>query len=174
MKYPVISSNPEIQRRYMVMRSEGTSHRLAEMFALQQPPMSNTDREFLEGHANGNQFEKTPHIGDWYKRQARQAGVDVKGKVYLSGLADYPGDPEAWVSDRSDAQRLVEKRGWECEGAVNVKARPTGESKPVGLAEDLIQAEMATRLEAHPEPQAVDRAELREQVITERKPHWAK
>src|ERR1700676_3108092 len=120
--WPIISDNPHIQGWYVVCRMEGTSHALAEMFALRQPPMSNTDREFLQGHVNGNQFEGQDEIGDQFRKQAEAAGVNVQGKVYMGGLAAFPGDPEAWVGGRGDFQKVVEDRGWSCEGSVNVAA----------------------------------------------------
>lgn len=113
---------------------------LEEMLRLQSPPMSNTDREFLEGRCNGNQFESQPYVGDVYAGMAKDAGVDPKGKVYLSGLAAFPGDPRAWVSGRGDAQRVCEDRGWTCDGSVKVKGQeqPDVWSK-YQVAPDLVQ-----------------------------------
>lgn len=91
-----------------------------------RPPAVMTDSVFLEGHANGNQFENTPSLGDFYAREAKAQGVDTKGKVYLSGLASHPGDPRAWVSGRGDVRKVCEERGWHCEGAVNVKGDGPG------------------------------------------------
>lgn len=167
--------SPEQQAHYEHCLSLGTSSTLAEMFALGQAPMSNTDREFLSGLA-GHQFEKTPHLGDEYAREAIAQGVDIKGAVYLSGLASYPGDPRAWIRGRGDVQRLVEERGWNCEGAVNVKAPPPLEPPTPGprVAEDIVQREMAEVLAQVPEPERVDLEDLREQVIETRAPHWSK
>lgn len=108
---------------YCECREQGTSHVLAEMFALASPPMSNTDREFLEGRCNGNQFTGQEWVADRLKKQAEELGQSTTGKVYVSGLARFPGDPEAWVSGRGDVQRTLERRGWGSEGAVNVEAR---------------------------------------------------
>lgn len=171
---PLISHDPWVQAAYERMRAEGTSHRLAEMFALQQPPMSCTDREFLEGHCNGSQFAGQEHVGDYYRSVATAAGQDVTGKVYLSGLAAYPGDPQAWVSGRGDVERVVRQRGWSAEGLVNVKPTQIHEHKPVGLDESLVQDEVDGILETVPDPRAVDREDLADQVREKRKPHWAK
>lgn len=107
--------------RYWDLRKGGCSPRLAEMYALQSPPGSNTDREFLHGHSNGNQFDKGPMaeaMGDKFRAEAELRGVSVKGKVYLGGLAEFPGDPRAWISDKSEAKRVCEERGWKCSGLV--------------------------------------------------------
>lgn len=111
---------------YFVCREMGTSKSLAEMFALAKPPKSQSDVEFLRGHCNGNQFEGGPianRMGDYYRRVAESKGQTTKGKVYLSSLAAYPGDPEAFVSGKSDVRRVAESRGWKVTGAVNVKGR---------------------------------------------------
>lgn len=149
--------------------SQGGSGKLSEMLASRQPPMSNTDREFLEG--THRQFEKCPHIGDWYKRQAESVGVDVTGKVYLSGLAAYPGDPRAWVSGRGDVQKVCEERGYGCDGSVKVKMREQ-EPKEIPLAEDIIQEEVRSIVEDSPEP-VRDIEAVRESVIQNRTPYWA-
>ncbi len=115
----------------------GGAERLAAMFAAGAPPMSNTDREFMEGRCNGNQFEKNPQIGDKLAQDAKAAGVSTKGKVYLSGLAAYPGDPRAWVGGRGDVQALCEERNWTASGSVTVKgdrSRPESNVKPPGDA----------------------------------------
>jgi hypothetical protein len=150
--------------------------RLEEMFASGQAPASRTDREFLRGHCNGNQFEKHPGLGNYLKGVAREHGLDPKGKVYLGSLAAFPGDPRAWVDGRGDAQRVVEERGWGCSGAVNVKVRePLEAPKEVAVAEDIVAGQVERRLaELHPADAArVDKGELAHSVTEQLKPHWA-
>lgn len=110
---------------YIRCRQDGCNARLADMLASGQPPMSSTDREFLEGHCCGNQFDYPGghQVGDVLKAQANAAGVNVTGKVYVGGLAAFPGDPQAWVSDRHDVKRVLTERGWGSEGAVNQAPR---------------------------------------------------
>jgi hypothetical protein len=137
------------------------------------PPAVVTDATFLQGHVNGSQFEKNPGLGDAYRRRARAAGLDPKGKVYLSGLADSPGDPKAWVSGRADVRKVCEERGWGCQGAVTVKARKDEpcEQGPVDVAPDIVAEGTAAALAAQP---GADPAEVRDRVIQRRKPHWKK
>lgn len=114
----------EIVLHYWDCRRNGCEPRLAEMLALQAPPMSNTDREFLEGHCNGSQFAGSPmanDMGNKYAAVAKERGVSIKGKVYLSGLARYPGDPKAWVSDRGDVKRIAEEQNLAIQGSVDHK-----------------------------------------------------
>lgn len=173
---PIISDDPHIQAHYEKCRAEGTSHTLAEMFAFQTPPGGGfTDSVFLEGECNGNQFEGMEHIGDFYAKMARKAGVNTKGKVYKSGLAKFPGDPEAWVSDKHDVQKLLERRGWGAEGAVNVKMDQSAKPlEDVAVADDIFENRVEDILEQNPgiETQAT-MAELREQAFQELKPHWS-
>lgn len=175
MKYEKVSNDPAIQAEYEAMRDEGTCHNLAAIFATRRGPAIVSDREFLHGHCNGSQFEKTPHVGDFYRKEAKRAGVDTAGKVYLEGLAAFAGDPEAWVGGRSDVKRVVEKRGWSCEGSVNVKAPPRlKEHEPVDLADDIVDNEVERVLGIVPDPVHVDVEDLREQIYNKHKPHWAK
>lgn len=177
---PVIHRNRIVQARYIAHILDGHSHNWAEMCALMAPPQARTDREFLRGHCNGNQFEKTPMVGDLYKRRAESAGVDVKGKVYLGSLARYPGDPEAWVDGAADARRICEDRGWECNGFVNVKARqPLDDPVYPSVADDIIEDRVLDHLERMEDQEpgssrSVDVVELGESIKESIKPHWAK
>lgn len=114
---------------YLECRLKGTPHGLAEMFALAQPPQSQTDVEFLRG--SDQQFSQGPlaeKMGNYYKQVAEEGGQCTKGKVYKSGLALYPGDPRAWVSDRHEVQKVVEERNWGCRGSVENKSDGSRES----------------------------------------------
>jgi len=156
-------ADPDQYALYVAMRLDGVSHLMAEMLALQSPPMSNTDREFLEGQGGCyDQFQGNEFLGNYYGGMAKKAGVDTAGKVYLSGLAAFPGDPRAWVAGRGDAQRVCEDRGWSCDGSVKVRGeiQPRAEGK-YQVADDLV-AERAERLvakgEASPGMEALEKA----------------
>jgi len=150
--------------------------RLEEMLEARQPPGSNTDREFMMASENGRQFQDTPSIGDAYRRIAEPHGQNVTGKKYLSSLARFPGDPEAWVSGKGDLERIVDERGWGCEGAVNRPVRNLQETPEVGVDPDLLDQEVAGIVESLPEGDraGVDTQDLREQVYERRKPWWSK
>lgn len=172
--FPTVSPDTIQQAWYVAMRLEGQSHSIAEMLATQKAPQSKTDKEFLLGHANGNQFENMQGVGDYYHKIAREAGQDPKGKVYLHQLASFPGDPEAWVSGRSDVQKVCEQRGWSCQGDVNVKAQPRSSAPSGGgLATDLVDKEVAMALR-DPEHSHRPVEEIREQIIEQHAPYWAK
>jgi hypothetical protein len=176
--FPTISGIPQVQAHYERCRAEGTSHSLAEMFALGQTPFLMTDSVFMEGRCNGNQFEKHPEQGDFYAAEAKAQGVDITGKFYSSFLAEYPGDPRAWVSGRGDVKKICEERNLDCRGAVSHKATelPPPPGPPGGIAPELVDEEVRSILDDVPEKKLpyVDTVELREQVIDKRKAHWAK
>lgn len=118
--------------------SAGSQEKLREMLATGVTPSLMTDAVFLQGHCNGSQFAESTRIGDHYAGEAKKAGVNVKGKIYLSGLAAFPGDPRAWVSDRGDVQKVCEERNFGCKGAVATKcdtSRPEPELLPRGSDE---------------------------------------
>jgi len=172
---PTISRDPGVQAHYELCRARGTSHSLAEMFALGAPPMSDSDREFLEGRGGCyEQFEGNRLINSDYRGQARRAGVDVAGAVYISGLADYPGDPRAWVRGKGDVKRLCEERNLTSLGAVRHQGQA---SEPVArpvLADDIVDRLVARRLEGMPAGERADVLEVREEVKALHTPAWAK
>jgi hypothetical protein len=158
-------SHAEATERYNRLRP------IDQMIVSCRPPKSNTDVEFLAGSENGRQFQGRPEQGDFYRRVAEKRGQNVKGKKYLSQLARYPGDPEAWVSSRGDVQKVLEERGWGSDGSVNVKNRPRGEApKPVDVAEDILERE--TTRAALPGMKPKERADLRERVRKRLKPSY--
>lgn len=157
----------------LVPPTEDSIARFDEMVENCCPPMSNTDREFMEGHCNGNQFEKTPEIGDDYRQRCHEAGGTTHGKKYLSQLARFPGDPEAWVSSRSDAQRVLEARGWGSTGSVTVKAREPEpvETKPIDVADKILDRETAKDIEGQTVTKK-EYVEKREKTRQRLKPSW--
>jgi len=121
------------------MRASGESHNVADMLAHQRSPQLNTDVAFLAERENGRQFERNPAIGDLYRSEAEANGCSVTGKIYVSQLADYPGDPRAWVSSRGDAKRLLEERGWECDGLVKTPGVEKDHGPGVGVDPELLE-----------------------------------
>lgn len=172
--YPTVSEDPVVQAFYVRCRQCGESHNVADMLAQQQPPMSDSDKEFLEGR--GGCYDQFPGpmapVGERYRKMAEEAGVSTTGKVYLGGLAQYPGDVRAWVSDKSDVKRVCEEQGMSCEGAVKVKAPADAAPSPgVGIADDLIEEVVLEKMEA--DPSLVPSEKLWQDTRDEIKPTWA-
>jgi hypothetical protein len=171
---PLVSDIPAVQAHYEHCRLEGCTHRLAEMFAWQQPPSVMSDSVFMEGRCNGNQFEDAPWIGNIYQAEAKAAGVDTKGAHYLHGLAAYPGDPKAWVRSRGDVQRVCEERGWGCQGAVNVKPRAHDPKADTPVAADIVEAEVMAAVERDPELARKPAGELAHEATEKLRPAWTR
>jgi len=170
---PLIAESRTQQASYVAMRLDGQSHKLAEMLALGIAPALMTDNVFLQGHCNGNQFEQHPALGDYYARVAARHGQDTHGKVYLSGLAAFPGDPRAWISSRHDVQKLLTERGWGCEGAVNTRITKVAEPLNIPVAPDLVEEAVDDLIEREPEAAHENREDLAEKMTNQMKPHWA-
>jgi hypothetical protein len=74
-----------------------------------------------------------------------------------------------WVSDKSDAKRVLKKKGWGCE-EFGIKARPDDtpeDTGPYRVDPALVQPEMKAIAAEHPEAVATPkaRAELQESLI---------
>lgn len=163
------------QEHYNLCLKNGCSPRLAEMFATGKTPTLKTDNTFLEGR--WNQFSENERLGNAYARVAKAHGINTKGKVYLSQLAAFPGDPRAWVSGRGDVQKVCEERGWGCSGSVSVKAQSLDtEPQEISVDDDLVNDRVADILDTLPEQDRphVDKQDLKEQVKERIKPHWSK
>lgn len=144
------SLSTQQKRRYIYMRQEGQSHNIAMMLATQSFPGVRTDSTFNIGRCNGNQFESQPEMGDYYRKVAEEHGVSTTGKTYLAQLAEFPGDPMAWVSGRGDVLSVCRERGYDCDGAVKFKGGDREPTPDVEIAEDLVSNEVDGLLEANP------------------------
>jgi hypothetical protein len=144
------------------------------MLLSQQPPGVDMPGSsfFRSAYARG-QFQRTPEIGEQYAEEARRRGVSTYGKYYSHQLADYAGDPSAWVSDVDDFKRVAAAKGVGCE-PLGLKAVKKGDDEaPVVLDEKIIQQEIINRCLDDPSLQKRDVRDLREEVIEKHKPHWS-
>lgn len=153
MTIDVISDDPEVQAHYEACLAAGSSPRLAEMLAMQQPPGCDTDTRYMaRSKVGGDQFERSPWLGKYYKETSeRLAPGSTSGARYCADVARFAGDPRAWVRSRSDIRRAVADRpGYECEGDVTVKALYAPEKKQVPIAESIVKKLVARKLAMEP------------------------
>lgn len=170
MTAAIVSPNPAQQAHYEQMVAAGESPRLAEMLALGRSPYGKgTDRTFMEGRMGGEQFAKNPDLGNYYAEIAKAAGVDITGKQYQMQLADWPGDPTAWVGGVDDVKRVCREKNLRCQGAVDF--RDTHERPPmpdIDVADDLVDDALIRAVDADPSlrerPFEEVRAEVKERV----------
>jgi hypothetical protein len=163
-------TNDQIAHFYLCI-ARGCSERLATMLALGRPPAAMTDSVFLAGFgANGGQFDGMEAVGDFYRGKAEAEGQQTKGAVYLSGLARYPGDPEAWIRSRGDVARVLDARGWGAEGAVNRPVREVAETwQPYQVASDIVAARAEDLCQADP---SLTKEAAQEKAREQLSPNW--
>lgn len=161
----IASANPSAQAHYRQMIRDGQSERFAIMCSLQiAPGAKGTDRAFMEGRMNNQQFDGMPtRQANYVIRDARKAGINISGKHYVAGLADKRRwcDPEAWVSSNDDILKVAKKRQLTVTGSVNYDP-PVQPPKRVKLNERIVKREVARLQKMHPTAKV---GELRERVI---------
>lgn len=133
-------------------------------------PLLKTNTTFMRGAKYGaEQFAtELPHSKDVYLGTAKRAGVSTNGKVYQHGLARFPGDPQAWVSDLDEAKRIIRQRGL-ASPEMGIKGREVEPTESVAVAEDLIDNEIIRRVESGT-MNFRDAAKMREQVADDLAP----
>jgi hypothetical protein len=155
--------------RYVEMRRSGESHNIAEVLAARRFCAVKSDKIFNEGRfssdAGKNGLEQ-----QWLRQQAEAAGVSTNGLHYMRGLADYPGDPRAWIGGRSDVLRVAREKNMTVHGYVEHKAHDVDlpEDKGYRVADDIIDAETDEIVSWNPKEFAPIREQIREDVVQNR------
>lgn len=109
------------------------------------------DTSLFRGNWARDQFEDQPSVGKFYRDAAKKAGVSMAGKVYHSTLAEYPGDPRAWVSDSGDIKQVLTERGWGASGDIVVKAREVDPDGPEAFKPKCQKPVNEPKMEAAPD-----------------------
>lgn len=139
--------------------------RWAEMVALQCPPgTKGSERAFLEGRQNNQQFDSLPKRQAQYMiREAKQAGINPSGKYYCAGIADGRGwkDPAAWVSSNDDVLKVAKARRMAVSGSVNYDPGPAPPQRKL-LSESIIKDEVRKQKRKNP---SANVNELRDKII---------
>jgi len=165
MEIPLTISRLGPQAEETYRRALPYGERWAEMCALQCPPgTKGSDRAFMEGRLNQQWLDNMPKKqAQTILREARAAGIDPSGKVYVGGLADGRAhrDPLAWVDSTADIKKVARQRNLTVEGAVTHQGTPVPAKRTV-LNERIIQEEMPRYRKRHPGKKD---GELREMII---------
>lgn len=151
-------------------KAQDALSRFDQMVVAGRPPgTTGTDSGLNEGYCNGNQFEKTPDIGNFYRRNFKKAGGrSTRGKVYKSSLARFPGDPQAWVSSRNEVAKIQHQRR---EAAKREEDK--GPRVPIPIADKIVDRHLARELAGHkvtPSEKKKAREKIRERLT----PSWKK
>ena len=144
-------------KHYRTCIRRGSSPRLAELFALRQAPGLNTDATFLAGRGTlQDQFKGDEIVLDQITKTAKRHGYNPNANdVYISSLAQFPGDPKAFVpptNAKGHVRKVCEDRGWSCHGSVNVKgtAKNDDPGEGIKLADDLAEANVKRMVKKDP------------------------
>lgn len=143
--------------------------RFEEMCRARRGPRSLTDDVAIGGlDTLGKHFEGDEKNLERLCRTAQAHGYNpMHSDVYLPALADFPGDPKAFVRNdvRAHVKKVCEAKGVPCTGMVEVKE---GEKKPVKkvrLAKRLIEEEYRARVAKNPDVARKDKGEVTAQIV---------
>ena len=144
-----------IAAEYERLRAAGLSHRRA-LIASRAKELCNqdfcvglsTDTSWRAGLNGRDEFRGVKWLREKAERKARAAGVNPTGKRFMSQLARFEDDPQAWVDSKADIKRVCEKEGFRCRGAVNVEApeRDPEPAKPYRVADDIVDRTVREKL----------------------------
>lgn len=142
---------------YDELLGKGNTPEFSHMLAMRQPPgTKGSEQAFWDGKDrkhDGHGFGDAP---DWlaniWRKQAKQAGISIEGKFYMSGLADKRGvrDPGAWVSSTSDVLQTARRRNLTVKGIVNHEGELAQEAPDIPLSENLIRECIVEEVEKDP------------------------
>lgn len=98
MSYPTVSDYPDVQAAYEAMREAGQSHNMAELLACRQCPSLRTNTSFIAAENNRKPYyglEENQKHSNALRKTARR--LNAHPNNYNPTLADYPGDPKAFL-----------------------------------------------------------------------------
>ncbi len=156
------------------LRDEAAQNRrnLGEMVATGKTPRGVTNDSFLGTRGTlAKQFEGDPDVFRQVVGNAQAAGYTPSSNdVYLSQLADYPGDPKAFVSrsrgGRGRVAEILEEKGVpDLSGSVKARGRQDAPPPAVKLGTDLVESNVDKMIKKNPELKRVDRRDLRSEAV---------
>lgn len=171
----IATASPAAQQRYRDNIAQGMTPNLAEMLALRKAPRVMTDAVFFEGRGTlDKQFGEKDELRqlDELIAAAKSHGYTPNpNDVYEDGLADFFGDPKAFVSPSggmTHVRRVLEEKGVGCQGAFSLKSRPLdNEPEHCRLAPDLVAEQVEQMMQLDPELRfKADPRELAEEAIS--------
>lgn len=161
---PSILNVPILRVWYFMLRLNGQGHKFAAMLVLQRSPRIMTDSVFFEGQGDlAKQLQTETHLNLIVGNAKKHGYNPNRHDIYNPNLARFPGDPEAFVpatGGRGYIKQLCEKRGWACEGAVNVSARQDDPGPDKQLGDNIAIEAAMDMAKRNPELRRVDKRDL--------------
>lgn len=158
---------------FAALRRSGQSVGFAAMIAMQKSSGIATTDTFWSGRKPFWEVYGQGYANNVRKKlSARGVNLGDNGE-YMPELARFTGDPEAVVpfsGSRDYIRKLCEKRGWSCNGAVNVSARqpdrdPLADEHCVPLADDLVVKNASRLIRENPDLGRKTKGEVRQIVL---------
>lgn len=155
--FPIVAEDDEVQSHYVFSRRQGTSHKMAEMFAFQSAPALETDTRWLSRQLEQQRrdFNADTLEGQTLLAAAREAGIPIDSAVYQPGLADHPNDPRALVESRADCIRRANELNLKLQGPVDYTPPGWSDGPDDGegeyrVAPDIVEQHYQEAVEAEP------------------------
>lgn len=105
----------------------GDKRRMREIIESRAAPGLSTDSTFFSGIGSLNQQILDPRSRERLYKNAKRMGIPLTGnEFYQPGLAKFPGDPRACISQaggKAQVRKMIEEKGTGSEGAITVKKR---------------------------------------------------
>lgn len=130
--------------------------RLDDMLSSQTPPAGKTeDQALMEGLRRGQQFDNAPSWAfDHLVAEAKKHDPNFvfrRGMVYQPTLANFHGDPVAFVESAADVRRAAEINKKWVRGAVNDEGPEVAPLGPAEIADDLVWDGVRDRCAENPD-----------------------
>lgn len=153
--------------------AKGDARRIREILESRTAPGISTDSTFFSGIGSLNQQILDPRSRERLYKNAKKMGIPLTGnEFYQPGLAKFPGDPRACISQaggKAQVRQMIEEKGTGSEGAVTVKARQR-QPKPKCKLHPRIVARHMREMLKEPGNALRDRREMVEQIIEKHGP----
>ena len=149
---------------YMLSRDQGTSPKMALMFACQQAPEARTGKQWFAGNKPFWQQYDEKMTKNVAKACARNGHPLGRNDDYIPYLAKYAGDPDAHISSNGSPREQIKRAQQKLlEHQERQASRPR-----TPMREDLIEEKFDQLYEEHPELRRAppkEKRKIRNQII---------
>lgn len=171
----IVNMGPQAIGIYENAIKNGTSPRMAEMFASRKAPgggittdvfMADSPALHLRDQFDGDEWRLSRVING-----AKRAGFTPNATDrYIPTVARFEGDPRAFINHKhtlGDLKRELEDAGVEAEGAVNTSGRNAPPAKPqlTRLAPQIVERIRKRMVKENPDLAHSDQKQLRQEIV---------
>jgi hypothetical protein len=169
------------QTIYAAAKANGCTDRLAELLASRRIRMGATDKSYFAKFGRLGDELGPEHLNQVVSEARKHGYTPSQSDVYMPNLAQFPGDPDAFVSPaegRSKIEKVAAKRGMVRDlsaGRATMKFKYAGpqtdpfENAPP-IADDIVMSEIREMARENPDVAKEPLAKLKAEVIKKRSP----